>query len=165
MGRVLERWLLSVVIVTLMGGCATGQRAAPPQVDTAAVESAIASLNTSFTAAMAARDTDTVANFYADDARFLPANGPRADGRQAIRAAWASFLRMPGLSLTPQSSQILISDAGDMVVDIGTYHLKMDGPKGPIEDVGKYVTVLKQVGGEWKVVVDIFNSDMPAPGQ
>ena len=42
----------------------------------------------------------------------------------------------------------------------------MDGPKGkpPIEDVGKYVTVYRKSGEDWKNIVDTFNSDRPAPG-
>jgi ketosteroid isomerase-like protein len=41
----------------------------------------------------------------------------------------------------------------------------MNDPKGkPVNDKGKYVTVYgKQPDGKWKVVVDIFNSDLPAP--
>jgi ketosteroid isomerase-like protein len=48
---------------------------------------------------------------------------------------------------------------------MGTYQGTMNDAKGkPITDRGKYVTVWKkQADGNWKVVVDIFNSNLPAP--
>jgi ketosteroid isomerase-like protein len=37
-------------------------------------------------------------------------------------------------------------------------------PGGPaLPDKGKYVVILKQVGGKWLVAHDIFNSDNPPP--
>jgi ketosteroid isomerase-like protein len=133
-------------------------------VDTAAITASADSLINAFTAAVAARDTNLIVSLYADDARFLPANMPRKDGRDSIRTAWVGFLMMPDLKVSIASKDKLISEAGDIVVDVGTYDLTGKDPKGkPIHDVGKYVTVLKKVNGEWKFVVDTFNSDMPMP--
>ncbi len=60
----------------------------------------------------------------------------------------------------------MVAEAGDLAIDIGAYQMNMSGPKGePIQDVGKYVTIFKKVGEDWKIVVDTYNSDMPLPGQ
>jgi uncharacterized protein (TIGR02246 family) len=141
-------------------GCAMqGRQASTP--DVAAAKAAADSLNQAFVAALAARDTGAVVDFYTDDARFLPSNAPRADGRDAIRRSWAEFLSIPGLALELRSTEVMMSEAGDMVVDIGTYRLRASGPGNqPMEDVGKYVVILKRAEGRWKIAVDIFNSDL-----
>jgi len=158
------RGVFGVIVLALMGSCTTAQKAEAPKADTAVITAAIDSLNKAFTAAVAARDTETVVSFYADDAEVLPPGAPRSTGRDGIRAAWVGFLRMPDLSLTPQSVKVLNSDAGDLVVDVGSYTMSVKGPKGPIEDVGKYVTVYKKTDGGWKIVVDTFNSDKAPSG-
>ena len=156
--------VLVMSLAVVLNACAPAQKPAE-MVDTAAIKASIDSLNKVFTAAVAARDTDAVTNCYADDARLMPANEPRSDGHQAIRASWARFLSMPGLSLNIATSDVMVASAGDMAVDVGSYTMQMQGPKGPIEDVGKYVTVFKKTDGQWKIVVDTFNSDKPLPGQ
>jgi ketosteroid isomerase-like protein len=161
-----SRWLAVVVLAALLGGCAAGEKApATPPVDTAAINAAIDSIETAFGTAVTARDTEAVMNYYAGDARFLAANAPRVDGHDAIRASWVQFLRMPGVTLAPKSGERMVSLAGDMVVDVGSYTFKSAGPKGKaMNDTGKYVTVFRKVGSDWKAVVDIFNSDLPAAG-
>jgi uncharacterized protein (TIGR02246 family) len=158
------RWLLPLLVLAVVAGCER-ESSTSDKADVAAIEAKVDSLSKAYMAAVAARDTDAVANQYADDARFLPANSPRADGKPAIRQQVVGLLSMPGLEMTGASTQRLVSEDGDMVVDVGTYHIKWAGPKGkPIEDSGKTVTVLKKVNGEWKIVVDTFNSDTPMPG-
>ena len=90
---------------------------------------------------------------------------PRADGHDAIRATWVAFLRTPGLDLHITSGTPIITQAGDMIIDVGAYDMKFTDAKGkPMEDVGKYVTIFKKVDGAWKIVVDTFNSDKAPPG-
>ena len=108
-----------------------------------------------------ARQRLSIANIYAADGSFMPPNTPRIDGRDAIRSAFAEMLQGPNVSLTFQPTEIVVAQSADMAYDIGTYNLAMDGPEGRIEDEGKYVVVWKKVNGEWKVAVDIFNSDKP----
>jgi ketosteroid isomerase-like protein len=44
--------------------------------------------------------------------------------------------------------------------------MSFNSPSGkPLRDRGKYVTVWrKQADGSWRVVRDVFNSDLPVPG-
>jgi uncharacterized protein (TIGR02246 family) len=158
------RWALVLAAAVLLGGCADGRKPAPA-VDTAAIGAAVDSVKQACNAAIAARDTNAIAECYATDARVLPASMPRVEGKDAIRTWWAMALSAPGLELTLTPGQKLVSEAGDMVVDIGTYDYKAAGPKGqPMKDRGKHVTVLKKVDGRWKLVVDTWNSDSPPPG-
>jgi uncharacterized protein (TIGR02246 family) len=158
-------WIGVLLLAALVAGCTGGQKKAPV-VDTAAISAAVDSVSQAFNAAVAARDTTAVADLYADDAHMLPASAPRADGKEALHKQWAVFLATPGLQLTSVSNQKIVSEAGDLVVDLGTYDFKATGPKHkPLHDVGKYVTVFKKVDGKWRLAVDTWNSDLPTPGQ
>lgn len=154
--------LLSLLLaVVLGGGCAGGRGAAPP--NTAAIAAEVGRFIAANNAAIAARDTNAVADSYTEDAVVLPPGVARVDGRAAIRAMWARSLRAPGLEMKLKSQRQVVSAGGDLVADIGTYTFQMEGPGGqPLSDVGKYVTVMRKVDGHWKMVVDIWNSD-PAP--
>ncbi len=136
--------------------------ACAPSVDRAAEEQVIRDLDREWVAAVAAGDTLAIANFYAEDGYFMPPNAPRVDGHGAISGAWAGMLQLPNVSLTFAPTDIVIAEAGDMAYDIGTYDLGWDGPDGRIEDNGKYVIVWRKVNGDWKVMADILNSDIPA---
>lgn len=157
------RWLLPLTLVAVLIGCA-GQQARPA-VDTAALQASVDSINKAFVAAVAARDTDAVVGLYSDDAHLLPPGMPRSDGHDAIRAAWAQFLRTPGLDLNITKSEPIFTEAGDMIIDLGSYSMKMTDAKGkPMEDVGKYVTIFKKTDSGWKIFIDTINSDKAPPG-
>jgi uncharacterized protein (TIGR02246 family) len=157
------RWALPLILAVLIGACAGQPKT--PAVDTVATTAAIDSLNNAFVAAVTARDTSAVVNFYASDAQLLPPGSPRVEGHDAIRAFWVGFLQTPGLELQLTSIRPIIAEAGDVAIDVGSYAMKFTDAKGkPMEDVGKFVTVLKKVDGEWKVAVETFNSDKSAPG-
>jgi ketosteroid isomerase-like protein len=156
---------LFLLSIALAAGCTGTRQQAPPAVDTAAITAQVDSINQGFAAAMNAKDSTATANFYADDARLMPAGMARIDGKDGIRSALAGFQATPGFTFTLTSTEKMVSEAGDLVVDVGTYRLAWTGAKGkPAEDVGKYVTVFKKVNGEWKMVVDTFNSDKPMSG-
>ncbi len=159
------RWIVSLMLVFLVAGCAAPPPAAPP-VDAAAIKAEITKIDEGFMAAVAARDTAFLRNYYAEDSRLLAPNAPRADGIEAVMAGWREFLAIPGLALTGECQDVIVSQAGDMAIDLGTYRMMMTGPKGaPIEDHGKYVTVFKRTDAGWKSIVDTYNSDVPLPGQ
>ncbi len=51
-----------------------------------------------------------------------------------------------------------------MALDRGTYTLTV-APAGTTQtDTGKYVVLWSKIGGDWKAVADIFNSNLPANG-
>jgi len=156
--------VLSQLLLVLLAGCAGGQKA--PVVDTAVVSAAVDSAEAAFGAAVAAKDTNAVVALYAPDAYVLPPSAPRCDGAEAIHKLFAGMLAMPGLQLTLEPGQKIISQAGDLVVDIGTYDFQATGPgKKPMHDVGKYLTVFKKGDAGWKIVADAWNSDLALAGQ
>ena len=159
------RWMLPLLAIGLAVGCASKQQEAKPAVDVAAISAQADSLDQAMLAAIANRDSNAVANFYADDAHFLPPGIPRVDGKDNIRHAWSALLQTPGFKLEFGGDDKTVSEAGDLVIDLGVYRSSWTGAKGKaMQETGKFITVLKKVNGEWKISHDIFNSDTPTPG-
>src|SRR5262245_3100369 len=124
MQRGIARFALSLMSVLLIGSC-SGQRQAAqtPTMDATAATAVLDSLNKAFIAAVAAKDTDAVVAFYAPDAHVLAQNMARADGHDAIRGMWSEMLRTPGLDLQIVKSEPIVTQAGDMIVDVGAYSM------------------------------------------
>jgi uncharacterized protein (TIGR02246 family) len=146
--RAIVAWVFVVATAsTTMGG------------DLEAEEQRIRELDVKWLEAMAAKDAEACAAFYADDGRIMPQNAPAAEGPKAIAEVWSGLFQLKDFSLTFEPTRIVVAEAGDMAYDIGTYSLAFTSEEGPVKDRGKYVVVWKKVGGDWKVAADIFNSD------
>ncbi|HXH00171.1 MAG TPA: SgcJ/EcaC family oxidoreductase [Sphingomicrobium sp.] len=164
--------LLFSVASLLLTACQAGERPAgdaaernsSAAVDSGADEQAIRGHVNRWHQLMKAKDASGIASLYAEDGAVMPPNAPIGKGRTAIEQTWASMMRTPGFDLTIVPEQIIVSSAGDMAMDRGTYGLKMAPGGTPQTDTGKYVVVWRKIGGEWKAAADIFNSDLPASG-
>ncbi len=147
-----------LALVLFAAGC--GEQKPP---DTrAADEKSIRDADAQWSKTAAARDIDGTVSYYSDDASLLAPNAPIASDKQSIRAAWAGLLT-PDTSLSWQASKVEVARSGDLAYLIGTYQLTTKDAHGkPVSDNGKFVEVWKkQADSKWKVVADIFNSDMP----
>jgi ketosteroid isomerase-like protein len=141
---------------------ASGCSPSTPKDTRAADETTIRNLDAQWAKSAAAKDVDATVGYYSDDASLLAPNAPIASDKQAIRASWASLLG-PDSSLTWQATKVEVARSSDLAYVMGTYQLAMKDPQGrPANDTGKFVEVWKkQADGNWKTVVDIFNSDLP----
>ena len=115
------------------------------------------------TKAMLAEDVDSMLNMYTDDAISLPNFGPRMDGKEEMKKHHEQMAAM-GMKITSFDSEPTeVWQAGDQVIEVGTYHITMtmgDAP-APIEDKGKYVTVyVRDKSGALKIKVETWNTDM-----
>jgi uncharacterized protein (TIGR02246 family) len=126
-------------------------------------EKTVRALDEQWSRTAGTNDLEATIAYYADDASLLPPNAPIATGKDAIRRVWASLLG-PNTNVSWQISKLEVARSGDLAYLHGTYQLTMKDAQGnPINDRGKMVEVWKkQADGKWKVVADIFNSDLPA---
>ena len=138
--------------------------AGAPATDAAAVRQAIDSNNARFDAAVLKGDTAALAGFYVDDAMFMSPNEPAAKGHNAIAKSFAgmgSAMKITAFKL--QAQDVIV--AGDYAIETGAYDFSATVPKvtKPAHDAGKYVVVWKkQADGSYKIVRDIYNSDLPS---
>jgi ketosteroid isomerase-like protein len=134
----------------------------------ASTESALAELRIAdslVSAAIAAKDAERTAAFYAVDAVLLPIAEPIVEGRAAIQEEWRHTFGIPGFSNTVRLVASDVSSAGDLGYTRGTYASPMLGPDGKqVVERGKWVSVWKRdASGNWRIVLDISNTDAPPP--
>jgi uncharacterized protein (TIGR02246 family) len=111
---------------------------------------------------VANQDAEALARLYAPEGRFLPPNIEPCVGRAAIHAAMQQLLDMGARSLDVEP--IEVREAGDLTIEYGRYALGLQ-PEGAeaMTDIGKYIVVHEaQDDGSSKIVLDIFNSNLPA---
>ena len=109
-------------------------------------------------------DWPALAKQFSKDAVMMPPNSPAIIGREAI-AAWETA-NETGFRITLKPDDIRLS--GNLAIIHGRscvfIPMSEDGNKDAIGvDVGKYMEVRERSeNGEWLILKDIFNSDLPA---
>ena len=155
----MNRWSIGVLAVILIvaAGCA-------PKADAPEDVAAIKAMADAWGPAESAGDAAALTAQYADGAVQLPANGPIRVGKEAILSAFRTDFRqyIHGAALDVAEDVRVV---GDLAFARGTYTTKVT-PKVPgaavIDDKGKWLTAFRrQADGSWKIVVDIWNSDLP----
>jgi uncharacterized protein (TIGR02246 family) len=109
-----------------------------------------------------ARDWETFAAAYTEDAVLYAPNTPAVKGRAAIRAWAEKFPRLTELDL----ENVKIEGQGDLAYVLGVYRMTMSAPGSAdlVKDTGKFIEIRrKQPDGRWLLVADVSNSDLPAP--
>lgn len=158
------RTLLSLILFTsafLNTSCAPSAPVDRRAADAAALQA----LDDQWSAAAARNDLAATVAFYADDAVLLPPNAPIARDQKAIRESWAALLG-PHTAVSWKASKAEVARSGELGYLYGTYQLSITDAKGgpPVRDIGKLVEIWKkQPDGEWKCIVDTYNSDLPVP--
>lgn len=151
----------SGLVLTLLGGvvaCAPsgGAPAAATQADSAAVDDlrqqALAAVNAG----------DATLAYLADDVVLLPPNAPAVLGLPAARAWFGEATRQFRFSLAYTSCNVEF--ASDLAIErcAGTLALTPVAGGPAVSDVWKGIHVYRRdATGEWKVALDIWNSDGP----
>ena len=126
------------------------------------VRAQIDEMNVKWVAAFKESDFAWLEALYTLDGLLLPSNSPPIEGPKAIVEVWKSWSELPNVEIEFAADRVEASSSGDMAYDFGWYTFAFDTENGRVEDKGKYIIVWKNVGGAWKVVADIFNSNLPA---
>ena len=125
-------------------------------------EQILRTLHAQWLKAASAKDIDAAVAMYSEDAEMLTPNEKMSANRQAIRAAWKSVLDSAD-SLSWDANKVEVARSGDLAYLIGTYRFIVNDAHGnPVADDGKFLEVWKkEADGNWKVVADMFSSDLP----
>ena len=158
----MRKAVVRIAVVLLVGGLAAcqgggGAPAGLSEADRAAVQKLVVD---DAIAALGARNFEAFANTYAEDAGYLPPNGPALKGRPAI----LSFLQAFPPYSDFKAGAVTLDGSGNMAYVHGTFSMMVTQPgaSAPTKDEGKWVVAAKkQANGTWKSVVGIWNSDLP----
>lgn len=148
------------ILVLLLGFSCMSSFAADKQTSVAAVRAA----DQAWLKVFAAKNLEKSVAMCDDAGAILAPNAPASEGHTAISKSFAAFFALPNfkISWTPSKAEV----SGDLGYTSGAYEFSFVDPTGKtIPDHGKYVTVWKkQKDGSWKVLLDIFNTDLPPAG-
>jgi uncharacterized protein (TIGR02246 family) len=118
---------------------------------------AIDRVNAEFSAAAAAGNAAGMAALYATDGQLMPPGSEPLRGTEAIRKFWEGALAS-GVGAV-QLETLEVFEQGAIATEVGTYELKDKG--GKALDHGKYIVVWRQEGGKWKLLRDMFSTNVP----
>lgn len=102
-------------------------------------------------------DIDIISNLYSDDAKILPPNMGMLEKIESIKSFWKGVIDMGIKVYEPEFKEIEYS--GELGFAVGNSTLYGDAKN--VLNKGKFLTVFKNIGGEWKIHRDIFNSSVP----
>lgn len=110
--------------------------------------------------AAARRDLDAMMAIYAPDARELLPGLPPIVGRDAIRAFYGDLMdRFPRFSNEFETDEFIVARSADLVVARGRYRFTPDTLDTDGSDSGKFVGVWRYRDGDWRLQINISNSD------
>jgi uncharacterized protein (TIGR02246 family) len=154
--------LLPIAACQQQGGEEAGTTEETPAVDAATVEQSIRDAADSYEQAALAGDVEALSSSYADDAIMMPPGMPKAEGIDAIRAAYQQMYAAGNpTSASLDSETIVVAESGDVAYEVGTFSFSGPGPDGTeMTDNGKYMAIWKPTAdGTWKIAADIWNND------
>jgi ketosteroid isomerase-like protein len=151
----------SWISTALLGSLA----ACTPAIDLEAERTALRATDEAWAAAASeGTDVELVASFWSEDATIYPNEAPVVRGKEAIIEFVRTSFDMPGFHVTWQPQEVVVAGSGDFGTTTGTNEFTVPGPDGALVVIpGHYVTVWsKNAEGDWKCVIDMFNSRAPA---
>jgi ketosteroid isomerase-like protein len=115
---------------------------------TAKDQASIRSKNDALVQAITSKDVKKIVDLYAENTTFMPPNRP--------------IIRGKAMHLTVDE----VSGAGPLAYQTGTYEMDIKDAKGhPEHDRGKYLFILRNLGGNWRYEFSMWNSDLPSAEQ
>jgi ketosteroid isomerase-like protein len=140
-----------LLLATLLSLAACGRpSAARPDQTRREIESSTAR----YLAASRSGDAHALALLYDEHAVLMPPEQEPVEGRDSIEAYWTRGLE-DGFEL----HTIRIETSAGLAYSIGRWSLPATDDESA--DSGKLVLCWKRIGGQWKLVADIWNSSVP----
>ena len=126
-------------------------------------EDAVLAADAAWMKVYAAKDLDKSVAFFDDQGSMMAPNSPIATGKDALTKLIGSAFAIPDYKLAWHAKQVGVARSGELGYTSGIYDLSFKDASGrTISDKGKCLTVWKkEADGSWKVLLDMFNSDLP----
>ena len=142
--------------VTAAGACGGPKQAEFTKADREIIQKT----NADIVAAFNAQNVDAIIPLYSADSLFMPPNNPSMRGHDSVRAFYQGLLD-GNATLQMESDEII--GHGPIALQSGTYVLQVNGGNKLSRDRGKYIRVLRNTGGTWRIEKTIWSSDLPQP--
>ena len=152
----------AAAIALTLGACG---KAADKAADPDSIKQAIKADEAKWNQDFKSKDTERLAEHYADDAYFVAPGLAPANGDTEIRKIYATGSTDPAFEVEFASDKIDVGAGGDMAYSRGHFTEKYTDQKTSkvMSTSGSYLAVYKkQADGKWKVVEDFVASDPDA---
>jgi ketosteroid isomerase-like protein len=120
--------------------------------------SGIEAANAQFSAHAAKGDGAGLAALYAADGQVMPAGSDPIKGSQAIQKFWQGALDSGIASIGLTTLEVF--GHGPTATEVGQYELR--DKAGTVLDHGKYIVIWRHEGGKWKLLRDMFSTNVPS---
>ena len=135
-----------------LGACAGPKEQAFTRTDAEAIRKTTSDLTSAFNA----KELDKVVGLYGDNSVFMPANAPLLRGREPLKSFYADLAgKWTELRMEPDD----VAGHGPLAYQTGTYTLT----GAEAHDRGKYLIVLRNLAGNWRMEYTAWSSDLPRP--
>lgn len=143
----------AVLALTLsLAACAGPKEQEFTRTDAEAIRKATSDLTTAFNA----KQLDKVLALYADNSVFMPPNAPLLRGRDPLKSFYTDLAsKWTELKMEP----VDIGGQGPLAYQCGTYTLTGTEAR----DRGKYLIVMRNMAGSWRMEYTAWSSDLPRP--
>ncbi len=154
------RKVLVATFLLLAGACT------PPSIDREAELSTLRAAAAAYHEAASSKVVDDVVALYDETAVMIPPNADMVEGLEGVRNYRFGFIETPGVDLRFEIIRAEVSSAGDMGWTLSLGHITINRPDGPPgrDLVRDFHMWKKRADGSWVVVVDMWNSGLPAGG-
>ncbi|HTI36574.1 MAG TPA: DUF4440 domain-containing protein [Vicinamibacterales bacterium] len=127
---------------------------------TAKDQASIRSKNDTLVQAINSKDVAKIVDLYAENSTFMPPNRPIIRGKDSLKTFYQDLVNdTKALHLTVDE----VSGSGPLAYETGTYEMDARNANGqPEHDRGKYLFILRSMGGNWHYEFSMWNSDLPA---
>ena len=125
----------------------------------AGVREAIEAANAKFSAIAAQGDGATLAGLDAKDGAVMPAGSDPIRGTQAIAKFWQNAFSSGVAAIELKTVEVY--GQGATATEVGEYALR--DKAGKLLDRGKYIVIWHNEGGQWKLLRDMFSTNVPPP--
>ncbi len=116
----------------------------------------IEAANAEFSAAAAKGDGAALAALYAADGQVLPPGGEPVKGRAAIQKFWQGAIDSGVGAISLKTIDVFAQ--GSTATEVGQYELR--GKDGAVLDHGKYIVIWRHTGGQWKLLRDMYSTNV-----
>jgi uncharacterized protein (TIGR02246 family) len=123
------------------------------------VKGAIEAANGQFSAAAAKGDGAALAALYSPDGQVMPAGSDPIRGAEAIQKFWQGALDSGVAAIGLKTIEVF--GHGPTATEVGAYELR--DKSGKVLDHGKYIVIWQHADGKWKLLRDMFSTNVPPP--
>ncbi len=119
-------------------------------------------LDKAWKAAAAQHDLEGMIAIYAPDAQELLPEMLPIVGRDAIREFYRGLIEaFPRFAHQFDANEFIVAESGDLAVVRGSYRFTADTLRPAEVKTGKFVGIWRRPDGDWRLQMNISNSDQP----